>query len=200
MSNRVGRSPCRNVTPRVVVCVSGIFTATMRPIEVLTSVVIETPVGSAVKVKLTVAFEEEVVRRYRVEADHSCQNLTERLCGQLTSEIEEHLWYNIACLWYRSLGVDYGSSGGSVVRYLPKGWQLVIGEETFSTTYHGLVQPAMVDEEAHSGGLYMISGSVLERTTFCCAKAGRSRPRIKHIRERESGMIGGERSVYETHT
>ena len=70
MSNRVGRSPCRNVTPRVVVCVSGIFTATMRPIEVLTSEVIERLVGSAVKVKLTVAFEEAVVRRYRVEADY----------------------------------------------------------------------------------------------------------------------------------
>jgi hypothetical protein len=68
MSNRVGKSPCRNVTPRVVVCVSGIFTAITRPIEVLTSVVIEISVGSAVNVKLTVAFEEEVVRRYSVEA------------------------------------------------------------------------------------------------------------------------------------
>jgi hypothetical protein len=153
MSNRVGKSPCRNVTPRVVVCVSGIFTAITRPIEVLTSVVIEISVGSAVNVKLTVAFEEEVVRRYSVEADYSRQNLTERLCGQITSEIEEHLWYNIACLWYRSVGVDYGSSGYSVVRYLPKGWQLVIAEERISMTCHGLVQPAMVDEEVHSGGL-----------------------------------------------
>lgn len=40
----------------------------MRLIEVLTCVVIETSVGSAVKVRLTVAFEEEVVRRYREEA------------------------------------------------------------------------------------------------------------------------------------
>lgn len=74
ISNRVGWSPGRNVMPRVVVCVSGIFTATMRLIEVLTSVVIETSVGSAVKVKLMVAFEEEVVRRYRVEAEYKCQS------------------------------------------------------------------------------------------------------------------------------
>lgn len=69
MSNRVGWSPGRNVMPRVVTCVSGIFTATMRLMEVSISVVIETSVGSAVKVRLTVAFEEEVVRRYRVEAE-----------------------------------------------------------------------------------------------------------------------------------
>ena len=104
------------------------------------------------------------------------------------------MWYNVACLWYRSIGVDYGSSGCSVVRYLPKGWRLAIGEEGITKTYHGPVQPAMMDEEVHSGGLYMIFGSVLERTTVCCAKAGfrRSRPRVKHIRERVSGMIAGE--------
>lgn len=71
MSNRVGWSTCRKVMPKVVVCVSGMFSATMRLIEVLTSVVIETSVGSAVNVKLTVAFDEEVVRRYRVEAEYS---------------------------------------------------------------------------------------------------------------------------------
>lgn len=116
MSSCVGKSPCKNVTPRVVVCVSGMFTATMRPIEVLTSVVIETSVGSAVKVKLMVAFEKEVVRRYRAEADYGCQSLTGRLSGQITSKIEEHLWYDVACLWYRTIGVDYCSPGCSVVR------------------------------------------------------------------------------------
>lgn len=121
MSNRVGRSPSRNVTPSVVVCVSGIFTATTRPMVVLISVVIETSVGSAVKVKLMVAFEEGDVRRYRVEADHSRQNWADHRSGWITSEIKKQLWYDVACLWYRSIGVDYGGSGYSVVGYLPKG-------------------------------------------------------------------------------
>lgn len=41
----------------------------MRLMDVLTSVVIETSVGSAVRVKLTVAFEEELERRYKADAD-----------------------------------------------------------------------------------------------------------------------------------
>lgn len=128
MSNRVGRSDCINVTPKVVVWVSGIFTATMRLMEVLSCVVIETSVGSAVNVRLTVAFEKEVVRRYREEADYGRQSWTRCPSGQTTSEIEEHLWYHVACLWYRAIGVNDGSSGYSVVRYLPEGWQSVVRE------------------------------------------------------------------------
>lgn len=62
----------------------------MRLIEVLTlstSVVIETSVGSAVKVTLTVAFDEEVVRRYRVEAGYKYQSLTRHPSGQLPLKV-----------------------------------------------------------------------------------------------------------------
>ena len=62
-SNLVGTSSWRTVTPSVVVWDSGMLTATMRPMEVLTAVVIERSVGSAVRVRLTVAFEREEVRR-----------------------------------------------------------------------------------------------------------------------------------------
>lgn len=97
----------------------------MRLVVVFISLVIETSVGSAVKVKLMVAFEEGVVRRCRAEAGYGCERLTERLSGQVTSEIEEHLGCNVPCLRYRTVGVDYGPSRYSVVRNLPKSWQLV---------------------------------------------------------------------------
>ena len=45
----------------------------MRLVVVLTCLVMVTPVGSAVKEKLTVAFEREDVRRYSVDAgQHEC--------------------------------------------------------------------------------------------------------------------------------
>lgn len=87
----------------------------------LTAVVIEMSVGSAVKVKLTVAFEKGVVRRYRAEADYNCQKGLERRNEWNTSKTKKHLRHNVACLWYRSIGIDYGRSGYSVGRYLPKG-------------------------------------------------------------------------------
>ena len=34
-----------------------------------------------------------------------------------------------------------------------------------------------------------MSGSELETTTLCTAKAGRRKARARHIRERESGMV-----------
>ena len=58
-----------------------------------------------------------------------------------------------------------------------------------STTYQGLAQFKV----EHNGGLYMISGSVLERTTFCCARAGTRRARARDIRASESGIVGGKR-------
>ena len=114
--------------------------------------------------------------------------MTERPRRRITTESKEDLWYNVARLWYRSIGIDYGGSGYSVVRYLPKDRKSVTRYKNMRKTCHGLVQPGVVDEEVHSGGWYMMFGSVLERMTFCCAKAGRSRPRARHIRKRESGM------------
>jgi len=67
-SKRVGEDSCRNVTPNVVVCVSGRSTAMMRLMVVLTNWVMVTPLGSAVREKLTVAFERGEVRRKRVDA------------------------------------------------------------------------------------------------------------------------------------
>lgn len=68
-SNRVGESPWRNVTPNVVVCDSGRFSAMISWLMlVLTCCVIVTPLGSAVREKLTVALERGDVRRYNVDA------------------------------------------------------------------------------------------------------------------------------------
>lgn len=68
-SKRVGESPWRNVTPSIVVCDSG-RSSTMISwlVLVLICVVIETPLGSAVREKLTVALERGDVRRYNVDA------------------------------------------------------------------------------------------------------------------------------------
>jgi len=67
-SKRVGRSSTRNVIPNVVVCVSGRLTTSTSLIEVLSCDVIDTSPGSAVRVKLMVAFAKELVRRYSMEA------------------------------------------------------------------------------------------------------------------------------------
>lgn len=56
-------------------------------------------------------------------------------------------------------------------------------------TCHGLVQPAKEDRGVQSGGLYMISGFTLDRTTFCCAKAGRRRARPRDNRESVSSIV-----------
>lgn len=56
-SNRVGKSPGIKVIPRVVACVSGRPTAVMMFMDVFTMLVIEVSLGSAVRVKFTVALD-----------------------------------------------------------------------------------------------------------------------------------------------
>jgi hypothetical protein len=68
-SKRVEETPWRNVTPNVVVCDSGRLSAMISWLMlVLICFVIVTPLGSAVKEKLTVALERGDVRRYSVDA------------------------------------------------------------------------------------------------------------------------------------
>lgn len=68
-SKRVGETSWRNVTPNVVVCDSGRLSAMISWLMlVLICRVIVTPLGSAVKEKLTVALERGDVRRYSVDA------------------------------------------------------------------------------------------------------------------------------------
>lgn len=67
-SKRVGERPWRSVTANVVVCDSGRLSAMIRLMLVLTCFVIVTPLGSAVREKLTVALEKGDVRRYSVDA------------------------------------------------------------------------------------------------------------------------------------
>jgi len=55
--------PGMKVTPSVVVCVTGMSMTMITPIDVFTVVVIVVSLGSAVRVKLTVALDWGDVRR-----------------------------------------------------------------------------------------------------------------------------------------